>query len=250
MKLKGKVAIVVGGGRNVGEGVAHRFVKEGAKVCIFDADQSRAEGVVAALKAQGGEASYVLGNVTRPEDAKRLVQTTAQRYGQVDILVNCAAISDRKGLLDLEDDAWREVLDVTLSGSYYCMRHAAIQMVKQGHGGAIVNFSSGSAFRGSTRRIAYDAAKGGVVSMTQSAAVQLTQHGIRVNAIAPGMVGSQVGGAIPPEKRDAANLLGRITMPADMANVVLFLVSDEGEHIIGQCINVDAGASVMPWFPA
>ena len=245
MKLDGKVAIIVGGGRNVGEGVAHRFVKEGAKLCVFDADKGRAESVVSALKAKSADAMYVLGNVAQPEDAQKLVRSTVERWGKVDILVNCAAISDRKGLLELPDEQWRETLNVTLSGSYYCMRYAAIQMVKQGRGGAIVNFSSGSAFRGSPGRIAYDAAKGGIVSMTMSAAVQLAPHGIRVNAIAPGMVGAQVGGAIPPEKRNFTNLLGRITMPADVANAVLFLVSDEAEHIVGQCINVDAGMSVM-----
>ena len=250
MKLKGKVAIVVGGGRNVGEGVAQRFAKEGAKVCIFDNDKGRADTVVAALKAAGGEAMAVVGNVALPEDAKRTVLAVTERWGQLDILVNCAAISDRKGLLDLPDEEWRETLDVTLSGSYYFMRHAAIQMVKQGKGGAIVNFSAGSAFAGSAHRIAYDAAKGAVVSMTMSAAVQLTKHGIRVNAISPGIVGSQVGGRTAPADRKFTNLLGRITMPEHMANVVLFLVSDEGEHVIGQCIKVDAGSSVMPWFSA
>jgi len=250
MRLKDKVAIIVGGGRNVGEGVAHRFVKEGAKISIFDADLGRAEAVSKAIKAAGGEAMYVIGDVTKPADAQRMVAETAAKFGQVDILVNCAAISDRKGLLELADEEWRQTLDVTLSGSYYCLRYAAIQMVKQGKGGAIVNFSSGSAFVGSNHRIAYDAAKGGVVSMTQSAAVQLSKHGIRVNAIAPGMVGSQVGGMTPPEKRPAGNLLGKLTMPEDMANVVLFLASDESRHVLGQCINVDAGASIQPWHPA
>ncbi len=246
MKLDGKVAIVVGGGRNVGEGVSHLFVKEGAKVCIFDMDQDRAESVTNALKAEGGDATYVLGDVTNPDDAQKVVQAAVDKWGRLDALVNCAAISDRASLFDLPDAEWRKVLDVTLSGSYYCLRYAGIQMAKQGNGGAIVNFASGSAFMGSTSRIAYDAAKGGIVSMTMSAAVQLAPHGVRVNAIAPGMVGSQVGGAQKPEDRNFKNLLGRMTMPADMAKVVLFLVSDDSAHIIGQTISVDAGGSVMP----
>lgn len=243
MKLDGKVAFVVGGGRNVGEGISHLFTKEGAKIFIFDMDEGRASSVVNAIKKEGGQAAYALGDVTRPADVQKAIAAAVQAFGKIDILCNCAAISDRQNLFDLADEEWEKVLAVTLSGSYYCMRYAAMQMRKQGTGGAIVNFSSGSAFRGSANRISYDAAKGGIVAMTRSAAVQLTPHNIRVNAIAPGMVGSQVGGMIPPDQRQFHNLLGRMTMPADMAKVVLFLVSDDSAHIIGQTINVDAGGS-------
>ena len=244
MKLDGKVAVIVGGGRNVGEGISHLFVKEGAKIAIFDQDEGRASTVVNDLKKEGGLAMYTLGDVTKPVEVKRMIDDAVQAYGHIDILCNCAAISDRQNLFDLADEEWERVLSVTLSGSYYCLRYAAIQMRKQGTGGAIVNFSSGSAFRGSALRISYDAAKGGIVAMTRSAAVQLTPYNIRVNAIAPGMVGSQVGGTIPPDQRNFHNLLGRMTMPSDMAKVVLFLVSDDSAHIIGQTINVDAGGSV------
>lgn len=243
MKLDGKVAVIVGGGRNVGEGISHLFVKEGAKIAIFDADEGRASAVTSALKQEGGLAMYTLGDVTKPADVQRMIDAAVKAYGHIDILCNCAAISDRQNLFDLADEEWEKVLAVTLSGSYYCMRYAAIQMRKQGTGGAIVNFSSGSAFRGSAFRISYDAAKGGIVAMTRSAAVQLTPYNIRVNAIAPGMVGSQVGGTIPPDQRNFHNLLGKMTMPSDMAKVVLFLVSDDSAHIIGQTINVDAGGS-------
>ncbi|MSQ28366.1 MAG: SDR family oxidoreductase [Dehalococcoidia bacterium] len=243
MKLDGKVAVVVGGGRNVGEGISHLFTKEGAKISIFDADEGRASSVTNALKKEGGQAMYTIGDVTKPADVSAMIDATVKAFGHVDILCNCAAISDRQNLFDLADEEWEKVLSVTLSGSYYCLRYAAIQMRKQGTGGAIVNFSSGSAFRGSALRISYDAAKGGIVAMTRSAAVQLTPYNIRVNAIAPGMVGSQVGGMIPPNERQFHNLLGKMTMPSDMAKVVLFLVSDDSGHIIGQTINVDAGGS-------
>ena len=245
MKLEGKVAVVAGGGRNIGQGVSLLFAAEGAKVGIFDMDLGRGSETVAQVQEQGGAATALAGDVSKAGDVRAMVHRVVEEWGHIDILVNCAAISDRQGLLELPDELWQRVLDVTLTGSYLCSKYVAEQMVKQSTGGAIVNFASGSAFRGSTGRIAYDAAKGGVVSLTQSMAVQLAPHGIRVNCIAPGMTGSQVGGAIPPEKRPFRNLLGRITMPSDMAKVVLFLATEDSEHIIGQCICVDAGGSIM-----
>lgn len=244
-KLDGKVAIVAGGGRNIGEGVSLLLASEGAKVAIFDMDPGRGIRVVAEIKERGGEAVSIVGDVSKSADVQNMVKQVVRQWGHIDVLANCAAISDRQGILDLPDETWQQILDVTLTGTYFCCKYVAKQMVAQGRGGAIVNFASGSAFRGSTGRISYDAAKGGVVALTQSAAVQLAPHKIRVNAIAPGMTGSQVGGAIPPDKRPYKNLLGRITMPADQAKVVLFLVSDESEHIVGSTINVDGGSHIM-----
>jgi glucose 1-dehydrogenase len=244
-KLDGKVAVVAGGGRNIGEGVSLLLASEGAKVAIFDMDPGRGTRVVAEIKERGGEAVSIVGDVSKSADVQNMVKQAVKQWGHIDILANCAAISDRQTILDLPDETWQQVLDVTLTGTYLCCKYVAKQMVTQGRGGAIVNFTSGSAFRGSTGRISYDAAKGGVVALTQSAAVQLAPHKIRVNAIAPGMTGFQVGGAIPPDKRPYKNLLGRITMPADQAKVVLFLVSDDSEHIVGSTIHVDGGSHIM-----
>ena len=245
MKLDGKVAVVTGGGRNIGLGITQLFASEGARVGIFDMDPERGARAVSEVKESGGEAISVAGDVTSVDDVQAMVKRVVDQWGKIDILVNCAAISDRQPILDLPPETWRQVVDVTLTGTFLCCKYVAQQMAEQGHGGAIVNFSSGSAFHASPARIAYDAAKAGVVMLTQDMAVQLAPHNIRVNAIAPGMTGSQVGGAIPPDERPFRNLLGRITMPEHQAKVVLFLVSDEAEHIIGSTIHVDGGGRML-----
>ena len=245
MKLEGKVAVVTGGGRNIGRAISLLFASEGAKVAIYDMDEGRAAGVVEEVEAQGGEATYVIGPVERASDVEAMVQTVVGRFDKIDILINCAALSDRQSMVDLPDEEWQRILDVTLTGTYLCCRYVAKQMIEQGHGGAIVNFSSGSAFRGSPSRVAYDVAKGGVVTLTRDLAVQLAPHDIRTNAIAPGMTGSQVGGRLPFEERSPRNLVGRAGHPEEQASVALFLVSDDSAHVWGQTISVDGGSSVV-----
>ncbi|PZC46431.1 MAG: glucose 1-dehydrogenase [Chloroflexi bacterium] len=245
-KLDGKVAVVVGGGRNIGRAISLLFAKEGAKIAIFDMDEGRAAGVAEEVEAQGGECTYVIGPVQDVNSVKNMVSTVVGRLGKIDILTNCAAISDRLPMLELPDEEYLRIVDVTMHGSYYTCKYVAEQMVKQGTGGAIVNFSSGSAFRGSTSRVAYDMAKGAIVTLTMDLAVQLGPHGIRANAIAPGITGSQVGGTIAMEDRSTRNVIGgRPGLPEEQASVALFLASDDAAHIHGQTINVDAGMNVM-----
>ncbi len=245
-RLDGKVAVVVGGGRNIGRAISLLFSKEGAKIAIFDVDEGRAAAVAEEVEAQGGECTYVIGPVEDVDSVKNMVKTVVERLGKVDILTNCAAISDRQPMLELADEEYLRIVDVTMHGSYYTCKYVAEQMVKQGTGGSIVNFSSGSAFRGSTSRVAYDMAKGAIVTLTMDLAVQLAQYGIRANAIAPGITGSQVGGMIAMEDRSTRNVIGgRPGLPEEQAMVALFLASDDAAHVYGQTINVDAGGSVM-----
>ena len=194
MKLEGKVAIITGGGRNIGLATSRLLASEGAKIAIFDMDPGRAIEAVSGIKEGGGEAISIIGDVSNSKDVEAMVQRTVSELGQVDILVNCAAISDRQPLLDLPEETWDQVIAVTLKGTFLCGKYVAKQMVTQGSGGAIVNFSSGSAYHGGTQRIAYDAAKGAIVTLTKDMAVQLAPHGIRVNAISPGSTGSRWAG--------------------------------------------------------
>ena len=244
MKLEGKVAVVTGGGRNIGRAISLLFASEGAKVAIYDADEGRAAAVVEEVEAAGGGATYVIGPVESASAVEAMVETVVSRFGKIDILANCAAISDRQPMLELPDEEWQRILDVTLSGTYFCCKYVAKQMVAQGHGGAIVNFSSGSALKGNTGRVAYDVAKGGIIALTMDLAVQLAPHGIRTNAIAPGMSGSQVGGRIAFEDRHPPNLVGRAAYAEEQASVALFLASDDSAHIWGQTISVDGGSSI------
>jgi glucose 1-dehydrogenase len=245
MRLEGKTAIVTGGGRNIGRAISKLFASEGAQIAIFDIDEERAKGVVEEVVELGGEASFTVGQVNHVDDVKSMIQKTVDTYGKVDILVNCAAISDRQPMLELADVEYHRIVDVTMNGTYYCCKYVAEQMVKQGHGGSIVNFSSGSAIQGNAFRVAYDMAKGAIIALTMDMAVQLAQHGIRTNAIAPGQSGSQVGGMIKMEDRHPANLVGRAALPEEQASTALFLASDDAAHIFGQTINVDGGSSLM-----
>lgn len=245
-RLDDRVAVIVGGGRNIGRATAKLFSSEGARIAIFDLDEGRAAAVTEEIAEQGGEAAYVTGEVQNVDDVKRMVADVVARYGRIDVLVNCAAISDRSPMLELDDDEYRRVVDITMNGTYFTCKYVAEQMVKQGSGGAIVNFSSGSAFQGNTRRVAYDMAKGGIVTLTMDMAAQLAQYGIRTNCIAPGITGSQVGGMIAFEDRSTNNLVGgRAGYPEEQASVALFLASDDSRHLYGQTLRNDGGGSVL-----
>ena len=245
-RLDDRVAVIVGGGRNIGRATAKLFSSEGARIAIFDLDKGRAAAVTEEIAEQGGEAAYVTGEVQNVDDVKRMVADVVARYGRIDVLVNCAAISDRSPMLELDDDEYRRVVDITMNGTYFTCKYVAEQMVKQGSGGAIVNFSSGSAFQGNTRRVAYDMAKGGIVTLTMDMAAQLAQYGIRTNCIAPGITGSQVGGMIAFEDRSTNNLVGgRAGYPEEQASVALFLASDDSRHLYGQTLRNDGGGSVL-----
>ena len=245
-RLDGKVAVITGGGRNIGRATSKLFSSEGAKIAIFDLDQDRAAGVTAEVAELGGECMSVIGQVQKVNDVQDMISTVVERYGQIDILVNCAAISDRSPMLELSNDEYQRIVDVTMNGTYYTCKYVAEQMVKQGSGGAIVNFSSGSAFQGNTRRVAYDMAKGAIVSLTMDMAAQLAQYGIRTNCIAPGITGSQVGGQIAFEDRSTNNLVGgRAGYPEEQASVALFLASDDSRHLYGQTLRNDGGGSII-----
>ncbi len=245
-RLDGKVAVITGGGRNIGRATSKLFSSEGAKIAIFDLDRDRAAGVTAEVAELGGECMSVIGQVQKVNDVQGMISTVVERYGRIDILVNCAAISDRSPMLELSNDEYQRIVDVTMNGTYYTCKYVAEQMVKQGSGGAIVNFSSGSAFQGNTRRVAYDMAKGAIVSLTMDMAAQLAQYGIRTNCIAPGITGSQVGGQIAFEDRSTNNLVGgRAGYPEEQASVALFLASDDSRHLYGQTLRNDGGGSII-----
>ena len=245
-RLDGKVAVITGGGRNIGRATSKLFSSEGAKIAIFDLDEDRAAGVTAEIAELGGECMSVIGQVQKVNDVQDMISTVVERYGRIDILVNCAAISDRSPMLELSNDEYQRIVDVTMNGTYYTCKYVAEQMVKQGSGGAIVNFSSGSAFQGNTRRVAYDMAKGAIVSLTMDMAAQLAQYGIRTNCIAPGITGSQVGGQIAFEDRSTNNLVGgRAGYPEEQASVALFLASDDSRHLYGQTLRNDGGGSII-----
>lgn len=245
MKLKGQVAIITGAGRNIGEETAKLLASEGAKIAVVDMDKARGDKVAEEIRQAGGDARGFVANIGSQSDIETLVQDVVAQWGRIDILVNNAAISDNKHVLEITKEDWDKVIAVSLTGPFLMSKHVAAQIVKQGTPGKIVNVSSTTAFYGRKRAIAYAAAKGGVASLTTALAVQLAPHNIRVNAVVPNKIGSPVGKDEFDPTRPVVNLRGRPGVPLDLARAVLFLVSDDSDFIIGEMLFVDGGATSM-----
>jgi NAD(P)-dependent dehydrogenase (short-subunit alcohol dehydrogenase family) len=245
MKLKDQVAVVTGGGRNIGEEVAKLFAAEGAKVAIADMDEARGKRVAEAIKAAGGDAAAFVADVSKSDSVARLVKSVVDRFGRIDILVNNVAISDNKSILDLTEEEFDRVIAVTLKSQFLMSKHAAQQMIAQGSGGKIVNVGSTSGWQGRSRALAYSAAKGGVANMTRAMATQLAPHKIRVNAIVPNKIGSPVGKDEFDPTRPVQNMLRRAGQPIEAAKAILFLASDDSSFIIGENLFVDGGTMAM-----
>jgi NAD(P)-dependent dehydrogenase (short-subunit alcohol dehydrogenase family) len=242
MKLEGQVAIVTGGGRNIGEEIAKLFAAEGAKVAIVDADRDRGTRVAEAI---GSAAMALSADVSKRAEVEAAVADVVRRFGRIDILVNNVAISDNKTILDITEEEWDRVIAVTLKSQFLMAQAVAKQMVSQGPGGRIVNIGSTSGHRGRSRAVAYSAAKGGVANLMRAMAVQLAPHGIRVNSISPNKTGSPVGRDEFDPGRPITNLVKRPGQPAETARAVLFLVSDDASFIFGENIFVDGGVMAM-----
>ena len=245
MKLKGQVAVISGAGRNIGEETAKLLASEGAKIAVVDMDQGRGDKVAAEINSAGGEAMGFVADVASESAINSLVNDVVSLWGRVDILVNNAAISDNKHILEISKEEWDKVIAVTLTGPFLMSKYVAAQMVKQGGGGKIVNVGSTSGFYGRKRAIAYASAKGGVVALTRAMAVQLAAHNIRVNAAIPNKIGSPVGKSEFDPSRPVVNLRGRPGVPLDLARAVLFLVSDDSDFIVGDILFVDGGVTSM-----
>lgn len=239
-----KVAIITGGGRNVGRAVARRFVDEGARVAVVDLDPGRGKGVADELDSlRPGSAEFIHADVSSSDEVQRMVGQAVDAFGSVDVLVNNVAITDRGNtVLDLDEDLWHRVLAVTLDSVFLCSKYVGRQMVAQGRGGAIVNIGSTSGHRGRRNATAYSAAKGAVVNLTRSLASQLGRYDIRVNAVTPNMVGSPVGQDEEPADRKRVNLLGRGAVPEDIANAVAFVASDQAGFVTAADVLVDGGS--------
>lgn len=245
MKLSGKVAIVTGAGRNIGEEVSRILASEGASVAVIDLDKSRADKVSGDIVAAGGKAQAFVCDVASEADIEATVKGVVEAFGGLDILVNNVAMSDNKHILDITSEEWNRTIAITLTAPFLFGKHAAKAMIDAGNGGRIVNVSSTSGYYGRERAIAYTAAKGGVINLTRSMAIQLAPHNVRVNSVVPNKIGSPVGKDHFDPNRPVSNLRGRPGIPADLARAILFLVSDDSDFITGTDLFVDGGVSAM-----
>jgi 3-oxoacyl-[acyl-carrier protein] reductase len=251
MKLQGKVAVVTGGSRGIGRAIAKTFALEGAHVVVnYVRASAEASRVVEEISTAGGSAVSVMADVSQRDQAQKLVDETVKTFGRLDILVNNAGIRSEGTVLDTTEEDWDRTMDVNLKGPFNCMQAAGKVMVQQRYG-KIVNVSSISGLGGAPGgELAYSCSKAGLMSMTVVASLELGQYGINVNCIAPGWtVTDMVLRAAGSEKRLAEMnqvkalmaSMGRVGDPQDIANVALFLASDESSFISGQVIVADGG---------
>ncbi len=244
MLLEGKSAIITGGVRGIGRGIAEAFCKEGANVVlVYRSNDEAAEATRAALAAYGTGVELVKGDVASMETAKEAVARCKETFGTVDILVNNAGITKDKLLLKMSDEDFGQVVDINLKGSFNFLQAAGSVMMKQRHG-AIINMASISGVMGNPGQVNYSASKAGVIGMTKAAAKELGRRHIRVNAIAPGFIETDMTAALTDDQKEAAakNIgLGRLGQPEDIANCAVFLASDMSDYITGQVIGVDGG---------
>ena len=243
MRFENKVALVTGAGRNVGAAVARQLAEEGAAVAVVDLDADRGRRTVAEIEeTHPGAAHYFRCDVSESADVQALVAGVVEQLGGIDVLVNIVAITDRGAtVLDLEEEVWHRVLQVTLDSVFLCSKYVGRHMVSTDRRGVIVNIGSTSGFHGRPNALVYGVAKSGVLNMSRSMANQLGEHGIRVNTVIPNKVGSPVGEEVEPEGRKRENLLGRGGRPEDIAAAVAFLASDDAGFVTAADLLVDGG---------
>jgi 3-oxoacyl-[acyl-carrier protein] reductase len=246
MRLAGKVALVTGAQQGIGKAIALAYGREGASVVVnYLDDQAAAEAIATQIRTCGREAVPVAGDVSRLADVQRMVEA-GTALGGIDIVVNNAGIFPRVAFLDMTESQWDAVLDVNLKGTFFCSQAVARQMVARGQGGVIISLASGAAFRSSPRGVHYVSSKAGIVGFTRAAALELAPQRIRVNAIAPGTTDTaQPRYGMTEEELQAAGRqipLGRLGTPEDVADLAVFLASEEARHITGQTIHVNGGS--------
>ena len=243
-RLEGKVAIITGAGRNIGRAMAERFAAEGAAIVVADNHEGRAAAVVDGIRAGGGRAVTAVIDVTREEGVAAMVARGVSEYGRLDILVNNVAATINKSVLDTTLEEWELVMNVTLRSAFLGIKHGARAMIEAGNGGAIVNVGSTSGHRGAKGKFAYAVAKAGVNNLTRAAAVDLSEHGIRVNTLTPTQTGSPVGqdDDIPDRGIKPGGIpIGRFGRPMEQAAAALFLASDEASFVTGADLVCDGG---------
>jgi len=250
-KLDDKCAIVTGGASGIGLATAQLLAEEGAVVVIADINAGQGKQAEGQIKASGGRAVFVQCDVTRSDDCQRVVQTAVDKYGRLDILFNNAGIVRRADVIGTSEEEWDRVMDVNVKSIYLMSKFAIPELIKQG-GGAIVNMGSGWGIKGGRNAVSYCASKGAVVNMTRAMAIDHGPQNIRVNCICPGDTDTpmlrdearQLGQAEDQFMAEAAGRpLNRYAQPIEIAQSVLYLVSDAASYVTGAILAVDGGGT-------
>ncbi|MBI2255642.1 MAG: L-iditol 2-dehydrogenase [Proteobacteria bacterium] len=252
MKLAGKIAVVTGGARGIGAAIVEAYVGEGATVAIADLAKDDGEALA---KNLGPKAFFVTLDVTRQDSIDAMVETVVAKGGGIDILVNNAAVFDLAPIVEVTAKSWDLLFDVNVKGLFFTLQAVARQMIAQGRGGKIINMASQAGRRGEALVSVYCATKAAVISLTQSAGLDLIKHKINVNGIAPGVVDTPMWGEVDAlfakyEKRPLGEKkrlvgeavpFGRMGTPEDHKGAALFLASTDSDYVVAQTLNVDGG---------
>jgi glucose 1-dehydrogenase/3-oxoacyl-[acyl-carrier protein] reductase len=250
-RLDGRAALVTGARRGIGRGCALALVAEGASVALNDIEGTDQLAAVAAeVRELGGRAVCTLGDVTKRADVERMVGETVAAFGSIDILVNNAGVESIVPLLDLTEEEWERVTHTNLKGEWLCAQAAARRMIAQGAGGAIVNIGSVQAGMVMPGRTHYAPAKRAVEALTANLAVELAEHGIRVNCVHPGLIETDMTAWVMDDPTVLPTVLDRIALrragqPTEIGSVVAFLASDAASYVTGQSLYVDGGFRIL-----
>jgi glucose 1-dehydrogenase len=247
-RFSGKVAIVTGGAGGIGGAIVRCLAEDGAAVVIGDNNAPNGMAATAEIEGKGGQARFIEMDLGRPADASRLVQAAVEAFGRLDILVNCAAIPGvLKPIVELTLEDWNEVIQTNVNGTFLVTQAAVRQLLAQGEGGAVVNILAIQSFMPLPEHAAYATSKGALTTFTRALAVELAENKIRVNGIDVGSIytaGAQEGLAqmdLGQADKSAATLVGRMGRPEEIANLAVFLASEEASYLAGAIIPADGG---------
>lgn len=249
MKLADRVAIITGAGSGIGQATAIMFAQEGAKVVVADYAPQGGQETVEKIHQAGGEAIFVKTDVSKSGDVQRMIDTTIETYGRIDVLFNNAAVTIPASVVDATEEIWDKTMDIDLKGVFLPSKYAIPHMIEAG-GGSVINTASMCGLVASTNQAPYSAAKGGVVALTRQMAIDYAPHNIRVNGIAPSecrtpMFEGFINQTPDPEatmQRLVARIpLGRVAEPDELASAALFLASDDASYVTGVTLPVDGG---------
>lgn len=250
MRFEDRTVVVTGGGSGIGRATALLFAKEGANVVIADVNEHYGEATAASIRQQDGHALFIKTDVSNSSQVKELMERTVHEFGEMHVLFNNAGIGNSEvKSTELSEEEWDRIIDINLKGVFLGIKYGVPELIKAG-GGVIINTSSLLGLKGQKYLTAYNASKGGVVLLTQNAALEYGRHNIRVNAVAPGVIDTEIIDNWKNNERkwpviSRANALGRIGMPEEVAQAVLFLASHEASFITGATLSVDGGGLIF-----